>query len=233
MTPHPFDNQPEGGATRTRLRPRDAATILLFDRSGSGNLRVLMGKRGKQHAFMPEYFVFPGGRRDRGDSLQPVSGELQPAVTARLSIPSDAGSERRARGLAVAALRELWEETGLAVGTLQDRHDGATLVPDLSTLRYIARAITPPGNVRRFDTRFFSTFADEADVDPGAICDSSELTELQWLDIQSLSDLKMPPITRAILEDAKNLIEVDPSLPFGSAGPFYYARRGRMLRDSI
>lgn len=210
-----------------RIRPRDAATLILIDRS-SAQPRVLMGLRSNRHVFMPDLFVFPGGRRDRGDGMAPTSDELQMKVLAQLARPGDAVTAHRARGLAVAAVRELHEETGLAIGTLKER-----LWPALSGLRYVARAITPPGGLRRFDTRFFCTFTDEVDVDPAAIRDSDELSCLQWLDIQGLCDLKMPPITRTILDDLKKSMQTDPSLPFGSAGPFYYPRRGRMLRGNI
>src|SRR5437773_1847404 len=45
------------------LRPRDAATIILIDRSGPES-KVLMGRRHHGHKFMPGKFAFPGGRFD-------------------------------------------------------------------------------------------------------------------------------------------------------------------------
>ncbi|MEH0072421.1 hypothetical protein V6L77_22615 [Pannonibacter sp. Pt2-lr] len=42
------------------IRPKDASTLLILDRSGSA-LRVLMGKRHQRHTFMPGKFVFPAG----------------------------------------------------------------------------------------------------------------------------------------------------------------------------
>src|SRR5690242_12779091 len=49
------------------LRPRDAGTLILIDRSG-GQFRVLMGRRHMRHVFMPGKYVFPGGRTDPSDS---------------------------------------------------------------------------------------------------------------------------------------------------------------------
>ena len=50
-----------------RVRPRDAATLILY-RRGSDGVRVLMGQRHSKHVFMPDKFVFPGGRVDPADA---------------------------------------------------------------------------------------------------------------------------------------------------------------------
>lgn len=232
MTPDPFEKQPPRNPAAVSLRPKDAATLLLVDRSGE-TPRVLMGRRGGGHVFMPDVFVFPGGRRDRSDAALPFQTDLHPQVLERLASTADAVSVRRARGIAMAAIRELHEETGLVIGQLEPTAQSMRLSANLQSLRYVARAITPPGNVRRFDTRFFLTFVDEAGIDPTAIRNSDELQDLQWLAMDAVTNLKMPPITRTILDDVKKLMSTDPSLPFGSAGPFYYLRHGRLQRGSI
>ena len=234
MSSHPFHRQDAASQAPVRLRPRDAASLLLVDRS-AGSPRVLMGKRGSAHVFMPNLYVFPGGRRDRGDSRQAFFRDLHPLVLQRLA-GRDGGDAAfsRSRGLALAAVGELVEETGLLLGRMEDGRKGQPrLVADLSSLRYVARAITPPGNVRRFDTRFFLAFTDEAAIDPAAISDSSELHDLRWLDMADLSSLNMPSITRTILDDVKAQMQTDPSLPFGSDGPFYFSRHGRFFRETI
>lgn len=234
MSSHPFQQQDAASQASARMRPRDAASLLLVDRT-SGPLRVLMGKRGSAHVFMPNLYVFPGGRRDRGDSRQAYLRDLNPLVLSRLT-GGDASTAavNRGRGLALAAVRELVEETGLLMGRTENGRKGMSrLVADLGSLRYVARAITPPGNVRRFDTRFFLTFTDEAAVDPAGIRDSSELHDLRWLDMEDLSSLNMPAITRTILDDVKAQMKSDPSLPFGSDGPFYFSRNGRFFRETI
>lgn len=234
MSSHPFHRQDAASQASLRMRPRDAASLLLVDRSG-GSHRVLMGKRGSAHVFMPNLYVFPGGRRDRGDSRQAFLRDLHPLVLTRLT-GGDASTAalNRGRGLALAAVRELVEETGLLIGRTENGRKGTPrLVADLGSLRYVARAITPPGNVRRFDTRFFLTFTDEAAIDPAGISDSSELHDLRWLDMEDLSSLNMPSITRTILDDVKAQMKSDPSLPFGTDGPFYFSRNGRFFRETI
>ncbi|MQB36797.1 NUDIX hydrolase [Agrobacterium tumefaciens] len=208
------------------MRPRDAASIILFDRSGSGP-RVLMGQRSSAHVFMPGAYVFPGGKRDPRDHALPFSGDLHPAVLNSLT----ASAARRlsaagARALALAAARELFEETGVNLGMGAEG-------PDLSRFRYVARAITPPGNVRRYDTRFFCCYADELGLDVRLTRDSDELSNVQWLDMTDLSSLNMPKITRTVLEDVTKLMIGDPSLPFESPARLYITRHGRFIRDFV
>ena len=214
------------------LRPRDAASIMLLDRTKSG-VRVLMGKRSKAHVFMPDLHVFPGGRRDAADYRLPWSRDIHPTVMARLRAACGAKApETRLRALAIAALRELHEEASIAIGP-QGCGTGLPFLPDLEKLRDMARAITPPGHPRRFDTHFFALFADEAGVDPKDIRDSRELEDLRWIDVNDLSAVRVPDITAVILGDLRTGLQADPSLPFERPVPFYYMRHGRMIRDLL
>lgn len=207
------------------VRPRDAASLLLIDRS-STTPKVLMGRRGSGHVFMPDLYVFPGGRRDPRDHALPFSRDLHPQVIEKLLGGSRGGmGASGARALALAAVRELCEETGAVVAEPAG--------PDLSTLRYVARAITPPGSVRRFDTRFFLGFSDEMPFDLSQLGDSSELQDVRWLDMADLSSLNMPAITRTILGDVKDLMLADPSLAFGGPVPFYAMRYGRLVHTRL
>src|SRR5262249_43309718 len=97
------------------LRPKDAATIILIDRSGA-ELKVLMGRRHAGHKFMPGKFVFPGGRVDAGDRHVPVAGRLAPKVEAALWARLRGRSGTRPRVLGGAAIREALEERGLLLG---------------------------------------------------------------------------------------------------------------------
>lgn len=214
-----------------RMRPKDAAALILIDRSLDVP-RILMGRRSSAHVFLPDVYVFPGGRRDPRDHALPFSGDLHPLVREKLQSGvtrplGDAG----ARALALAAIRELHEETGLRLGI--DAGKGTSPAPDLSCLRYVARAITPTGHVRRYDTRFFCAFTDDAGIDIRATRDSQELLDLQWLDNKGVSSLNMPAITRTVLEDVTKLMIGDPSLPFGSPVPVYFSRRGRFIREFV
>src|SRR5262249_4555195 len=102
-------------STAPAPRPRDAATLILIDRSGSVP-KVLLGKRHGGHAFMPDKFVFPGGRVEAHDRHAPVVGRLDQHVEDKLMRHVSRPSRDKARALAVAAIREVFEETGLLVG---------------------------------------------------------------------------------------------------------------------
>ena len=93
------------------VRPKDAATLILVDRSGSVP-KVLLGKRHARHKFMPGKFVFPGGGVDPTDKAMPVASALDPQSEMRLMQRFHKGSPVRARALALAAVRETFEETG-------------------------------------------------------------------------------------------------------------------------
>jgi 8-oxo-dGTP pyrophosphatase MutT (NUDIX family) len=219
----------------TAVRPVDASSILLLDRSGAG-VRVLVGRRSSKHVFMPDVYVFPGGRRDATDRLVPVSHPLNPLALERMALRSGTRcSGSRLRALGVAALRELYEEAGIPVGkpAAEPAQGALPFRPDLSNLRYLARAITPAGMVRRFDTRFFALFTDEAGIDPSGATASHELEDLRWVDIFAPRDIEMPDITVLILEELQKSIQEDKSLPFGRAVPLYYTERGRFRRDIL
>ena len=219
----------------TAIRPVDAASILLLDRSAEG-IRVLVGRRSSRHVFMPDLYVFPGGRRDAGDRLIPVAQPLNPHAHERLALRNGPRCpDSRLRALGVAALRELYEEAGIAVGAPLSGSAASPLPfrPDLSRLRFLARAITPAGMVRRYDTRFFALFADEAGVDPAGATASHELEDLRWVDIFDHRAVEMPDITVLILEELRKSLQEDKSLPFGRAAPLYHTQRGRFLRDLL
>lgn len=223
------------------LRPKDAASIILIDRTGP-HPRILMGRRAKAHVFMPDVFVFPGGRRDPADSRITVARGLQRQVADKLAIRAGAAmSDARARALGVTAIRETMEETGLLIGTSGKvgRHaDWATfadkgLAPDLAHLRFIARATTPPRQKRRFDTRFFACFLDEIGVEPGLVSDSVELTDLTWAGFDDVGAMPLPDITRIVLEDLRSELAHDPSLLYGRPVPFYTVERGIFVRHML
>lgn len=105
-------------------RPKDAATLILVDRSGSVP-KVLVGKRHDKVIFMPGKFVFPGGRVDATDNKIPVAAEIPKGLEKKLIGGSPKIAPARARALAVAAIREACEETGLCLGRKVARMNGA------------------------------------------------------------------------------------------------------------
>lgn len=234
-----MDVQPRAPGARPEtakrsLRPHDAASIMLLDRS-QDSVRVLMGKRNKAHVFMPDLHVFPGGRRDATDHRLPWGGDVHPAVFDRLRAAcGERATQSRLRALALAALRELHEEASIAIGSPQTfGNTPLPFLPDLTNLRYMARAITPPGHPRRFDTHFFAVFTDEAGIEPTDIRDSRELEDLRWIDVNDTSAVTMPDITGIILGDLRASLQADASLPFGEPVPFYSTRHGRFVRDLL
>src|ERR1700704_5679918 len=191
-------------------RPKDAATLILVDRTATIP-KVLVGKRHEKMVFMPGKFVFPGGRVDKSDNRVPVAAPIPRPLEKNLLKGSPKITPSRARSLAVAAIREACEETGLCFGRHSHRRapkleggwkpfSDAGLLPDPSGLFLIARAITPPGRVRRFDTRFFtadaSTIAHRVE---DVIHAEAELVELIWVEIGSKPLADLHPMTRNVL----------------------------------
>ncbi|WP_338144831.1 NUDIX hydrolase [Fertoeibacter niger] len=203
-------DQPQGSAG---LPIRPAATVILL-RQGRAEPEVLMGQRGAAAAFMPSKFVFPGGAVDAGDAAVPLARPLSAPCAARL------GEDPAPAALAAAAIRELWEETGLALGRPGHWHapegwqDFAArgLQPDAAALRFVFRAITPPGRTRRFDARFF--LADAAAV-AGDTNDfsaaSDELSHLHWIGLAAARALDLPFITEVVLSEITALLRDGPS----------------------
>jgi len=179
-----------------RLRPKDAATLLLY-RGHGDNVRVLLGQRHHGHVFMPNAYVFPGGRVSTEDSRVVPSTPLRADVAARLE---RAATPSRARALAVAAIRETYEETGLllAAGEPVDADWHRKIEPNLGALDYFFRAITPPNRVRRFDARFFFADAEQA---RGSLAGDGELQDLAWFSLDEIRDLEMAGITRIALAE--------------------------------
>jgi 8-oxo-dGTP pyrophosphatase MutT (NUDIX family) len=226
------------------LRPKDAATLIVLRRDGDAP-RVLMGKRHEGHKFMPGKFVFPGGRVDPADSrVAPLTG-LDPAVEARLlERMRGRPSPGRARGLAMAALRETFEEAGLVIGAKADAPPRSAaagwreflltgIQPTLHHLRYVTRAITPPGRTRRFDTRFFVAEAEHVMGDLHDLSGASEeLLELHWLTFDEARGLEVPNITSIVLTELEARLDrargFDPDEPV----PFYYMR-GKQFRREV
>ncbi|HHC29753.1 MAG TPA: NUDIX hydrolase, partial [Rhodobacterales bacterium] len=92
---------------------RDAATVILVRDAKGPTPRILMGQRGAKAAFMPNKYVFPGGAVDPGDGQIALARRAAPDTIAKLAKHAD---PTRVDALLVAAIRELWEETGQVLG---------------------------------------------------------------------------------------------------------------------
>ncbi|WP_163849372.1 NUDIX hydrolase [Pseudooceanicola aestuarii] len=205
---------------------RNAATVIVL-RDRETAPQVLMGQRGAKAVFMPNKFVFPGGAVDRGDIDIPLAAPIPQPCHTRLSEGTDQPGLVHALG--AAAIRELWEETGLILGRpgSWDNPPPADwqtfaargFVPDASALRFVFRAITPPGRPRRFDARFFLIDADAVATDLDdfdAACD--ELSALQWIPLAEARSFDLPFITEVVLAEVAQRVS-DPTPPEGV--PFF------------
>lgn len=226
------------------VRPRDAATLILVRNDGSSP-QVLMGQRHANHKFMPNKFVFPGGRVDPADSRIRPAEDLREDVAKLLKdrmrgTPTD----NRARALAMAAIRETFEETGLAVGKLVDtpqrskhkdwsEYFSLGVSPSLDALDFVARAITPPYRTRRFDTRFFIADAEQIHGDPSAVKGSGELQGLHWITTKDAQDLDLPNITRTILAEIDERLRLSMAEQRARPVPFIHFRRNQAIRDML
>jgi 8-oxo-dGTP pyrophosphatase MutT (NUDIX family) len=180
---------------------RPAATVMLVRDAvdGSSGVEVFMLRRSTNAVFGAGMYVFPGGRVDGLDGatdLEPhVVGLDDEQASARLGI------DRGGLAFWVAAIRECFEEAGVLLARRRDGnaldlrdddrhavHAGTLsmaelcrrddLVLDLSTTHYVAHWITPAGEARRFDTRFFVALAPD-DQDP--LHDDGETIDSLWV----------------------------------------------------
>ncbi|MCC7134589.1 MAG: NUDIX domain-containing protein [Gemmatimonadales bacterium] len=188
----------------TPMEIRPAATVLLLRDTPAG-VEVFMARRNVKSGFVGGAFVFPGGRVDAADDLDPARcvGLDEAGANARL------GLDRGGLAHYVAAIRECFEEAGILLAydrtgamldfedqatedrfkDLRDRLNAGTLslaeLVERENLRlatdqigYWSHWITPPGESRRFDTRFFVAHAPERQT---AGHDDWELTSSAWV----------------------------------------------------
>jgi 8-oxo-dGTP pyrophosphatase MutT (NUDIX family) len=185
---------------------RDAATMIVL-RDRASDPKVLMGRRGTRAAFMPSKYVFPGGAVDAADRGVPFGRPLARPCADRLAEDSRCPPA----GLAAAAIRELWEETGQQIGqpgawpAAPPGWRGFAAsghLPDAVPLHFVFRAVTPPGRPRRFDARFFLAEAEALTTDPDDFSRAEdELSGLRWVRLAEVRALDLPFITEVVLAE--------------------------------
>ncbi len=166
----------------------DATTIILVREEGPVPC-VLMGRRARNAVFMAGKLVFPGGRAEPGDAAlaPPLPDALRRALAREASSTSP-------EALVGAGLRELREETGLRLAA-----DAA--------LRFVFRAVTPPGRTRRFDARFLLASARAVLGDPDDFSGADgELSDLGWLPLGSGFPEDVAFITAVVLAELPVLL---------------------------
>jgi len=219
---------------RRAARPRDAATLVLY-KMRRGKPCILMGRRHARHKFMPEQYVFPGGRVDRADGYVTAASELKKHVAERLA---KAASPHRARALAIAAIRETFEETGIIVGEKMtppparigngwEEFFASGLAPALGKLEFISRAVTPPYRPIRFNARFFLASGEDA---AGEIGGSGELLDLDWVPLARAKKLPAPRIQLIVLDQLDELIDGEGRIKRPNRVPLRRMLHGRQLQ---
>lgn len=184
-------DQQEAPPQRT-AHPRDAASIVVLRLRGE-EPSMLMGMRGAKHRFMPNRLVFPGGAVEHTDLAAPSATQLPPHTERLLRKAAD---ELLAHGIAVAAARELEEETGLSLGT----------PPRLDALEYLCRAITPPASPIRFNARFLLV---PEEAVSGTLGGDGELENLRFYGMHEALALDLALPTRLVIERAQLWIAMD------------------------
>lgn len=198
--------------TKPVVRPRDAASLVLYRRRRDGAIELLMGRRHSKHSFMPQRWVFPGGRLDPADSRVRPATPLRPEVAARMG--HCARSPGHARALAVAAIRETFEEVGLLLAKPAPAPEGPIpedwrgfldrgLAPALDELDLIMRAITPTYSPKRFHARFFLANAENA---LGEVVGSGELEDIRWFSIEEAIAIPLVDVTETVVREAERFL---------------------------
>ncbi|MEG3592729.1 MAG: NUDIX hydrolase [Pseudomonadota bacterium] len=226
------------------VKPRDAATLIVVKQAKEP--KILLGKRSMKHKFMPGKFVFPGGRLDYVDQRIKVPSELTITVLTRLRRETRSNvSDAKLRGLALAAIRETFEETGLVIGRPStdvvrttnnswSQYFSHNVVPPLENMDFIARAITPPYRTRRFDTRFFMVHDSTIQSDPFEVSSASgELLDLHWLTINEARQTDLPAITRMVIDVVEERLKVPRLRQQAEPAPFVRSVQSKWLTSNL
>jgi 8-oxo-dGTP pyrophosphatase MutT (NUDIX family) len=218
------------------VRPSDAASLVLYRRRRGGDIELLMGRRHSKHSFMPQRWVFPGGRLDPADSRIRPATPLRPEVEARMGYC--ARSPGHARALAVAAIRETFEEVGLILAKPAPVPEGPVpedwrgfldrgLAPALDELDLIMRAITPTYSPKRFHARFFLANAEHAS---GEVNGSGELEDIRWFSIAEAIAIPLVDVTESVVRAAEQFLgEPDARLATDPVPLFSYRGDARVI----
>ncbi|HKC29112.1 MAG TPA: NUDIX hydrolase [Jatrophihabitans sp.] len=176
---------------RADVPVRDAATVVLL-RDGPRGVETWLLTRVRQMVFAAGMTVFPGGRVDEDDAELPFVGDVT-------VLASRAGCDQTtARALVGAAVRETFEETGVLLTvpvadlsaaradvelgrvSFGDLLRANGLAVDAEAVRPWSRWVTPAGETRRYDTRFFvaglPSHAEAQDV-------THESSEASWVPV--------------------------------------------------
>ncbi len=203
----------------TPVKPRNAASLVIY-RSAGHTFETLMGRRPQKAAFIPDAFVFPGGRVDATDRTIAISRPLSQRAHQQLETHGSANRDM-AKTLATTALRETYEETGLYLGPDADEGE-LPFLPDQAGLYFLGRAITPSESPIRFHARFFIVNGEDI---RGDLRSNGELSDLAWHPIDEALKLPIIDVTEFMLTEAKQRLEKDETT--STPTPFFGYHGGR------
>jgi 8-oxo-dGTP pyrophosphatase MutT (NUDIX family) len=214
---------------------RDAATVVLL-RDGADGIEAWLLTRVRQMVFAAGMTVFPGGRVDESDASLPVTGGGVELLASRCGC-----DEATARALVGAAVRETFEETGvlltvptadltesradveagrLAFGELLRTHG---LAVDSDAVRPWSRWVTPAGEVRRYDTRFFvAALPDSAEAQDV----TGESSEASWVPVGAAVEQAQRGERKVLPPTMMTLASL---LPYGTVAEVLDASESRSL----
>ena len=217
----------------TTVPVKPAATVLLVRDADAGGVEVFMLRRTFNAAFASGMFVFPGGKVDDVDGVDEIAELCDGLTDAHASSLLGIANGGLAYWVAcirecfeeAGVLLARHETTGDVVrfddeATAQrfevereNIHDGSVALLDLckreglrlttDDIHYVSHWITPMGEKRRFDTRFFIARAPQAQE---PLHDDGETIESFWISPQEAieraheRDLMLMPPTKANIE---------------------------------
>ncbi len=217
----------------TTVPVKPAATVLLVRDADAGGVEVFMLRRTFNAAFASGMFVFPGGKVDDVDGVNEIAELCDGLTDGHASALLGIASGGLAYWVAcirecfeeAGVLLARHESTGDVVRFDDDAtakrfeaereniHDGSVALLDLckreglrlttDDIHYVSHWITPMGEKRRFDTRFFIARAPQAQE---PLHDDGETIESFWISPQEAieraheKDLMLMPPTKANIE---------------------------------
>jgi 8-oxo-dGTP pyrophosphatase MutT (NUDIX family) len=214
--------------------------VLLLREQGSA-VEVLLTRRHENMSFMGGMWVFPGGTQCPADlSAQSLASIPEPArlqCHRLLDLDDNPLPAATCMGLAIAAIRETFEESGVLLATTADGHhcDDEKLARlhqrrhaivsqpelfatslqeehlqlDVRRLVYWSHWITPSVVPKRFDTRFFLA---SMPPDQVAAVDAIEATDMRWMTPAALIAAAHDGTMTVSRPTLYNLMELDASV---------------------
>lgn len=220
--------------------PRHAASVILL-RERQGTIEVLLTRRHANMAFMGGQWVFPGGTLcpadSSADSLALIPDGARSECHRLLDLEGNPLPAATCMALAIAAVRETFEESGVLLATtaggehcqeeqlarLQPRRRAIVSQPEIFAtslqeehlhvdprrLVYWSHWITPSAVPKRFDTRFYLACLPPRQA---AAIDAIEATEMIWMTPAALIEASRRGEMTVSRPTLYNLMELDASV---------------------